>query len=184
MAENNSDRVDLNKEINKTNQVQPPQPSPQDQGHQEAIKESAKEGDKNISKFKKLIDDASKELFRFKSVFPFDLFPDEVVVDINKVNIIKRISVFGERVHSVFIQDISDVFITNNILFSTLEIVDTGFTENSIQVKNLKKSDAARARRIIQGLVIARKQQIDLSSVYDEELALKLEKLGESRRSK
>jgi hypothetical protein len=162
---------------------QPPQPPPEQAGQTEAIKETVKESEKNISKFENIIEGSSRELYRTKAVFPFDLFPDEVIIDMNKVNIIKKIFFFTQRVHGVFIQDITDIFVSTAPFFATLEIIDSGFIENSIKIPFLKIDDALKARRIIQGLIVAKKQAIDLSGLKDDkDLTTKLEALGESKR--
>lgn len=127
-----------------------------------------------------LIEGSDATLYTVKSVFPFDLFPDKLVLDINKVNLISKEFFWSERVHSVLIEDISDVYIDTSPFFSTLHVVDENFTENMISIQHLKKDEAARARRIIQGLVIARKQTLDLTHINPAELVPRLEELGKA----
>lgn len=158
-------------------------PKEEQEAKKEAVKETIKETDKSQEKFEKMVSEAGKELYRCEAVFPFDIFPDQIIIDLNKVNIIKKMFFYTGRVHSVFIQDITDVFVSTSIFFATLEIIDSGFKENSIKIPFLKKDHASKARRIIQGLIVAKKQQIDLSAVGDvPNLTEKLEKLGESKR--
>ena len=153
------------------------------QGYRDAIKESKKEEEKNKEKFETLVDLSKRELLRIKTVFPFQFFPTEVSIDINKVNIIKQIFFATKRIHSVFIADITDVLAHSSIFFASLEIVDAGFTENSIIIPYLYKNDAYRARKIIQGLVIAKKQDIDLSKLENvHSLVTKIEELGGTRQ--
>jgi hypothetical protein len=119
----------------------------------------------------------ARVLFQTKAVFPWDFFPDELVVDENKINFIYN-SFMQKRVHSVFVRDISDVIVNTSFMFASLEIVDLGFKENDIRLSFLRKSDAILARRIIQGLVIAHKRDIDIGHVPVEELVAKMEELG------
>lgn len=60
-------------------------------------------------------------------------------------------------------------------------IVDVGFTENAIVVKYLKKNEAEEARRIIQGLVVSAKQNVDLSKVDAADLKTKVENIGQAK---
>lgn len=182
MQRNNRNRVNLGNEPDKTESQQS-----QDQvelGRNEAVKETVKEEDKSKNKFESLVEGSEKELFRFKTVFPFDILPDEIVIDFNKISIIKKISPLGQKVHGVFIKDVMDVLVKTSIFLSELEIVDAGFVENSIRIKSVRKEDAAKARRIIMGLVVARKLDIDMAAITEvQDVVSKLEKLGESKRS-
>ncbi|KKR80489.1 MAG: hypothetical protein UU73_C0001G0353 [Candidatus Daviesbacteria bacterium GW2011_GWA1_41_61] len=130
------------------------------------------------AKMEELIEEAENPLFKLSTIFPFDFFPDQIIIDTNKVNIISKEFFSSGRVHSIMIKDIGDVFIETDPFFAKLTIIDKGFTENSINLKYLKKEDAAKARKIIQGLVVAHEQSIDLAHFPPEELTLKLEKLG------
>lgn len=151
------------------------------EGEKDFIKESVKEEEKVEQKVNDLVEKSDKTLIRISGIFPFDFFPDEVTVDMNKVNIINR-SFLTRKVHSVFIKDVSDVFIVDGIFFSQLSIVDEGFIENEITVNFLHKDEASKIRRVIQGLVVASKQDIDMSkfgpSNFDRK---KLEVLGQAK---
>lgn len=152
---------------------------PQELGIFDAQKEKAKEGLKHEQDFDNMVDKSDKVLIRIKSVFPFDFFPNEITVDVNKVNII--INYFlSQKVHSVFIKDICDVYVYSDILFSSLHIVDWGFNNNkSIDINYLKKSEAEEALNIIQGLVASSKQNIDVSKIDVPNFKNKVEKIGE-----
>ncbi|MCR4324644.1 MAG: hypothetical protein NUV69_03070 [Candidatus Curtissbacteria bacterium] len=151
------------------------------EGEKDFIKESVKEEEKVEQKVNDLVEKSDKCLVHIRGIFPFDFFPDEVTVDMNKVNFVSN-SLLTKRVHSVFIKDVSDVFTTDGIFFSRLSVVDEGFIENEIAVNFLHKSDANRARRIIQGLVVAAKQDIDMSKFgpghFDKQ---KLDSLGQAK---
>jgi hypothetical protein len=160
-------------------------PNPQD-NLTEAVNEGVKEGEKdvlredrkNTEKYENLVKTSDKVLYKLSTVFPFDFFPDDIVIDINQVNLIIRSFFLTERRHSVKIADITDVFIDTSLFFSTLHIIDVGFKENVIEVSFLKNSEAKKARRIIQGLCVAAKQGIDLTKIDDHNLLGKIEELG------
>jgi hypothetical protein len=127
-----------------------------------------------------LIEGSDVVLLKLKSTFPFELFPDEMTVDIHKVSLISREFFWSERVHSVMIEDISDVFIETSPFFATLNVVDKNFVETLVKISYLKKDEAARARRILQGLIIAKQQTMDVTHINPGELIPRLEELGKA----
>lgn len=148
---------------------------------EEAIQEHLKEEEKQKQKFDQLVEKSRRILLKINSVFPFDFFPDEVTIDANQVMVINREFWGSERRHSIFIKNITDVFVDTGPFFATLKIVDRGYVENTIVVKFLKREEAKRARRIIQGLVIACSQDIDLSKLDESDLLHKVELLGRGK---
>ncbi len=129
-------------------------------------------------KLQKILGRSNTVLFKASSVFPFDFFPDDLTIDENKVNIINREFFLSEDVHSVLIEMIKDVHVESSVLFATLQIVPEGYPNAPMEVKYLKKSDAFRARRILQGLMVCLQEKIDLSKIDPEELQKKFEDVG------
>lgn len=125
-----------------------------------------------------LIKSTDTPLFTFSTIFPFDLFPDTVVIDTRKVSILNKEFFWSGRTQSIMIKDVRDVLVETSPFFAKLTVVDKGFTENSVSLRFLKKSDALKARRIIQGLIIAADQNIDLTKLKPEEVGQKVEELG------
>ena len=74
----------------------------------------------------------------------------------------------------------ADVVIQTSILFASLNIVDKSFTQNTVTVEYLNRADAEKARRIIQGLVVASKEGIDLLKLDLTNLKMKLEEIGQA----
>lgn len=108
---------------------------------------------------------------------PFDLFPDTINIEEGRITIINR-HLFSSEVHSVDINDISNIFINRNVFFSQLVIISKTFEENEIRIRNLKTKEAVFARRIIEGLRIFENKRIDTSNYTKEELITKLEQLS------
>lgn len=154
-------------------------PKPNDiQGQDDAEKEGVKEHVKSEQKLDDLAFKSNNTLCHIFAVFPFDFFPNEIIVDLTKISIVEN-SFLTRRIHSIFLKDIADVFVDGGILFASLNIVDLGFTENVLMINYLDKADAHQARRIIQSLVISAKQDIDLSKIDLSHLQSRLEELGE-----
>lgn len=141
------------------------------------------ETQRTIQKLDELVEHSQKSLLRIKTAIPLNPFPTEVIVDINKVHIVLKEFFASEHIHGILIKDISDVLVETNPFFATLKIIDIGFTDNSIDVEYLRRKDAIRARKIIQGLVIAHKYGVDLSKIEDENLCNKIEELGSVENS-
>ncbi len=127
-----------------------------------------------------LVEHSQEPLLKIKTTIPLNPFPDKVIIDINKVNIIFKYFFWSEQIHSVYIKDISDVLVETGFFWSTLTIIDVGFTENSIDVRYLSTKEAIKARKIIQGLIVAHKNGIDLSNSESVGVVDKLEELGKA----
>ncbi len=148
----------------------------EDNTKEDAHNELKKENIKEKEKLEGLLKKAEKVLFKAKNIIP--ILPSEIIIDTAKVTIIHRSFFFSERIHSVAVADISDVFIDTVPLIASINIVDEGFVENIVKVSWLPKRDAERARRIITGLMEAKKEKIDIKVVEDNDLTNKLEQIG------
>lgn len=124
---------------------------------------------------------AHRILFRAKSVFPFDLFPDVVVIDENKVDFVYGIFFYSSQVFSVSIRNINGAMSSTNLFFGSLEIEVSGYNKNPDPVTYLLKSDAAKARRIINGLVTCYKQGIDTTVLNLQAAKDKVEEIGKAQ---
>jgi hypothetical protein len=132
----------------------------------------------NNNKVAKLVKRSNRILVSISShALPFDLFPDILNIEEERITIINR-HMLSSEVHSVDIKNISNILINNSILFSQLVIISKTFEENEIKIGNLKTKDAVFARRIIEGLRIFENEQIETSGYAKDELIAKLEELS------
>lgn len=129
-------------------------------------------------KLEDLADKSSDVLMRVSTVFPFTFFVNDIIVDPYKVNVVFREFFYSEHIHSIMVKDILDVVVETSLFFATVKIVDQGYTENSVNITYLKKEDALKLRKIIQGLVIAHRQAVDLSAIDPSQIKDKAEELG------
>lgn len=153
----------------------------QRQGIKDAHKESAKIEQINNDRFKGLVRASNQTLIKVQTVFPFDFFTDEISIEITQVNVVKRYFFATAHLQTIPIKNVADVFIETSLFFASLKIIDSSYIENSIEVEYLKKSDAIMARKIIQGLVIASKEGIDLAKVSPQSLLQDIESLGQAQ---
>jgi len=132
----------------------------------------------NKRKVAKLVKKSNRILVSIRShALPFDFFPDILNIEQERITIINR-HMLSSEVHSVDIKNISNILINNSVLFSQLVIISKTFEENEIKARNLRTKDAVFARRIIEGLRIFEKENIDTSGYTKKELIAKLEELS------
>ena len=124
---------------------------------------------------------AEKILFKAKTVFPFDFFPDTVTIDANKVDICLKSFFATETVTSIMLKEIMDVRVNIALFLATL-IIDYGphpLKIKSVFVSQLLKKDALKAKEIIEGmLVLYRGENIDTSKLKPEEAMEEIKEVG------
>ena len=117
-------------------------------------------------------------LFRANTVFPFTLFPDTVTVDREKLTIANRSFFATAKIISVPIRDILSVEADLGPFFGSVHMTSRYFFTNPHSIGFLKRSDAIKLQRMLQGYIIAHEQQIDCSELDATNLEALLEDLG------
>lgn len=162
--------------------ISPERKNPEQEAKIENDQETLKRQVASNQKINDLVHSLSVELFALTTVFPFKLFPTQIIIRPTKVDIIHASFFWSEDVHTTLISDISDVSVHTSIFFASLVITDQGYHDKVIQIRFLPRNSAVKARRIIQGLVIAFRENIDPEKIDPIELADKAEKLGKTRQ--
>lgn len=140
----------------------------------------------NPSPFSRLVTQSQKILLTVSSIFPFDLFPDKLVVDENKVRIIKKFFFFTERVTCILLENITDVEVSTSPFFATLKLRDASYYRfpRIFKINFLKIKDALEISKLIQGLIAIKKSLVDYSNMNIQTLREDLELLGDSDETK
>lgn len=128
-----------------------------------------------------LIEEDTQVIFQTSTVFPFDFFPKQVVVYLNRIDIVNKIFFFTNEVQSILVKDIYTVHAQSNPFFGSISIVNRQITIPEVSISKLSASDTARLRKIIQGLIMASEHDATLRSLNPQELLPKLEELGETQ---
>jgi hypothetical protein len=81
------------------------------------------------------------------------------------------------------VRDVAEVIVEANIFFATVQILDKKYDTNPMMLKHLKKADALKAQQIIQGLVIAANQNVNITQVPAPELVQTVEQVGVAHHS-
>lgn len=140
-----------------------------------------------VQKLDDLVSQSERILYTTSAVFPFDFFPNKLIVDELKINIVNWEFFWAEQVKSIMIKDIVTVTVETGPFFATLVLTDRTASTNSDTptntntIKYLWKHEAARARRIIQGLKISAEQKVNVTAMKTTELVAKLEEIGRAR---
>ena len=108
-------------------------------------------------------------LCSIRSIFPLDTVPDALIVDENKVTVELR-QILEVKTHVLLIGDIADVDLDTSALYATVRLLPRAAGAGWLIVSNLKKDEAARARQLISGLMLAKDRNVDLSQVSDADL--------------
>lgn len=117
-------------------------------------------------------------LLKITSVFPLDLFPNELLIDENKISVFTKKFFFTEDIRCITYKDIQSIEIFAGPFFASLYIRVFGIPNDRIEIKNVFRPQALRARRLIQGLMEASKADIDLSLFEKQEVISRAELLG------
>ena len=134
------------------------------------------EADKHV--ISDMVQNSNEILMSITSVgFPFDFFPTTINVEATRVTIITR-QLFSSQVHSVDIKDISSVFIETGILFAAITLISKIFSQKELVIDRLWKKEAILLRRVIEGLRMFEKKEINITKFSKEELLSKLEELS------
>lgn len=160
-------------------QAKSKQDDPIEKAHDDSAKDSIKEIDKNVKKIDNLVEGSDKVLIKVKSSIPSFLYLDDISVDINKTTVNNK-RFLSPAVPITFVNtEIKSVVVVNAFVFASLEIDDG---QQKAQLKFLAPENAYEVKKIIDGIVVAKKQSIDLPSIATlekEELKEKFEKIGE-----
>lgn len=119
-----------------------------------------------------------------KSFFPFDLFPDQLIINSIEVIFIYNMFFWSSYETSMSIDNIGDLILTHGPFFATLTITPTStLKDQPIHIRWLTKAKAKKAHDLLQGLVMLRKEKADIASLLSEENGIeeimKIGKVGE-----
>lgn len=119
-------------------------------------------------------------LFSCRTVFPFDFFPDSLIIDHNKVDIIYRTFIKTSYSVSIPIARLNHVSVESVAFLSTLEMDVKGYEHNPPPLHYLKTKDAHFAKHLLFGLMSAYAKRIDLSQLSKQDIIAKLIKIGQA----
>ncbi len=139
----------------------------------QSIEEDAK---LDQERMEKLVESSNQFFFSIRTHLPFDLFPNQLIIDIHKVTMITK-NLLSKDVISIPIKDLNKVEVYNDFWAASMEL-ENGSQTTTISINWLKKDEARQAQALLQGLMIAYKNEINIESFPQSEILDKLETLG------
>lgn len=125
-----------------------------------------------------VVDESHTVLAKARAVFPFELFPDTISIDRHKLTIIHR-EFFGvEKTVSVPIENIKNVEADIGPFFGCITITSDLFINNTQTVNYMTSREANRFQKLVQGAVVAQREDIDLNKIGTKKLRSMLIDLG------
>ncbi|MGH7203856.1 MAG: hypothetical protein ACREHC_05425 [Candidatus Levyibacteriota bacterium] len=154
---------------------------------QEAAQSESKKKEENKKRLEDLKARQDIELLRTKTVFPFNFFPDTLVIDTTKVTVVRKMLFATESVMTAPLKDISDVTLQTALFLGSITISYMPHTEvpgmtkpEDITITALSREHAIRAKNILKGIVVAKAEEIDIAKLSPDEVKTVIEKFGES----
>ncbi|HSX09259.1 MAG TPA: hypothetical protein VLF93_03840 [Candidatus Saccharimonadales bacterium] len=143
--------------------------------------------EENKKKFENIADRREIELLRVKSLFPFDFFPDTVVIDTTKISISRKQFFATEYVVTIPLKDLSDATLQTASFMGSIIIKympqsnSPGMNEPvDIKITKLSRGDAIRMKNILKGILVANAEEIDIAQLEPKDIVNVIEKFGHS----
>src|SRR5258706_784937 len=134
---------------------------------------------KEVDKLGKLIDKTNNVIYELSSKFPFQLFPDKVIIDENKITIIRKEFLF-KRIFPIMYEDLLTVKVNRGILFAAMEFEVRRLFKKPRPIAYISPKAATIAKKYIMGLVEAKKANINMSKLTVEQIRERLEQIGKA----
>ncbi len=147
----------------------------------QTLSNSTRKNPSEEQKLKIAIKESSQVLADASSVFPFMLFPDQIIIDRHKLTIIFRKFFSASDTVSVPLEDVRNIQATMGPLFGSLTITSDHFINNTQTITYLLRKDVENIQKLVQGAVLAIKEDVDINNIDTKALKDLLCKLGEGR---
>lgn len=125
-----------------------------------------------------VVEESNEILVRFRGVWPIDLFPDEVEIDRHTITVRNRAFWNVEKKSVCHYDDLVNSEINLGPFFGSISIFSKYFTDNHERVRWLSRKDAKNLQAFLQGILIARKEGVDLKGLTRNEIIAKLYTIG------
>jgi uncharacterized membrane protein len=133
----------------------------------------------DVEKLINVTEAAQKPLLTAQTVFPFVLFPGTIDIDRQKVTIVHRSFFRVASTFSLQIEDLQVVTVDVGPFFGSVHLASKFFIDNLQTIDFLKRADAVKIQRLLQGYMIAKQRGIDCSAIDEKQLLTLLNDLGQ-----
>lgn len=128
---------------------------------------------------KHIVQRSNQILAEATTVFPFTLFPDTITLDRRKLTMTRRNFFWSSKVLSIQVEEVLNISAGVGPFFGSLNIAIRGLTsEDHFNIDYLWRKDAIHLKHMIQGYIIALKDDIKIDHLSRKELISTLAELG------
>lgn len=120
----------------------------------------------------KLIASSQNILMRIDTIWPFDLFPDTLLIDPIKLTYTHRSFFMVAYTESILLSDLIETDVEMSPIFATLRISFVSYPTRQILIKPLWKLQAQKAREIIAGLRLAHKRHFPVEKLPTDKIQI------------
>ena len=124
------------------------------------------------------VSEASRELFRAKGVWPFDFFPDELIIEEKRIIVKRNMFPFFSTISTIPINNFLIFELTHSIFFSSVFIKGAYGDNLSTSFCWLTHKDAQQAKEIVDGLRLKESESLEVMERNKKRLIMALQMLG------
>ncbi len=136
------------------------------------------EAEAEMQKLRNIVQKSQNILIESKSVFPFQLFPDTITIDRQKLTVVHRPFFAAKQTVSVPHSDVKNIEADIGPFFGSLTVTSEHFINNTQTIEYLPKRDALAIQQLVQGFISVQREGIDTSKIDDKTLVKMLDELG------
>lgn len=133
--------------------------------------------DTELAKLDTLVEETESTIYEFSSVFPFQLFPDRVIIDKNKVTVVRK-HLFFKRIFPILLEDIRTVRVNRGIIFAAMEFEVMGYDQGPEPVAHLWPEQAKKAEEYLLGLIKSKRERVNLAKLSPDKIKKRLRGIG------
>lgn len=121
---------------------------------------------------------ASQEIFRIKGRFPFDLYPDELIVEEKRLILKRNFFPWVSQITTVPIAKLVSFEVTHSIFFSSI-FIKWGYASSDTTFQWLTHKDAQKAKEIMDGIRLRDNESIQVLEQDKNNLSRTFQVLGQ-----
>lgn len=141
--------------------------------------ERKQESSEESKKLTQLASETSDVIYEVRSVFPFQLFPDKLIIDTNKITIVRK-ELFFKRIIPISYEDLITVMVNRSIIFASIDfdVKRLDRSHNPRGITFLWPAKATIAKKYITGILTAKKAGVDFSKLTTTQIKKRLKEIG------
>ncbi len=131
----------------------------------------------NAQKLEKLVGRSEEVIFCTTTIFRFNPERYELLIDRAKITVIKRLFLLADNITSIGLNEVLSVRLNAGPFFGSLTL-KARYVDQPIVITYLSRHKAFKAKRIIEGLIIANNKGINLDEIPIDELTAEIIRIG------